>query len=489
MIVAASATPQWRLPSETEADPIRPRPGAAAASGCSTRERPTRGGSSAAASETARSGFVACSRGTASRRFALLAAVSFALIRATSALAAGSNEAAGIEFGNNLSEQAFNGICDDPRFRYTDGRAEEALSGENMFHDAADCFQKFIAEQIVLREPGIPGIDLGGDGETFGLDYRCQDPDFVIDPRREARGAGDAGAADAKGQDATDCFRAYLAGEVWPLHAAHRIAFGDDSGEWPLDDQCDDPRFEGDGMAAATVARNVLADRTDCLRAFERDNAGADGRFFLTTGHRDHPEVNFGDDSGRWSFDGECDDPRFEGKDVMADTLLRIYILRDATDCFRAYRGGKARATEVYAEIMQRTAYDDEWSFSDEDGFEFGNDSGRWSFDGDCDDPRFDEADGEENIERVFIGGENVRRDATDCYREFLDNLIVVLSDTVSVEGFDFGDDSGRWPFDGECDDPRFKGDGMANQTNSENEAGDATDCRRAFRTGSVTIK
>ena len=49
--------------------------------------------------------------------------------------------------------------------------------------------------------------------------------------------------------------------------------------------------------------------------------------------------VGFGDDSGTWARDGECDDPRFEGAGMGAS--LDNHLLRDATDCRDAYRAGR----------------------------------------------------------------------------------------------------------------------------------------------------
>ena len=45
-----------------------------------------------------------------------------------------------------------------------------------------------------------------------------------------------------------------------------------------------------------------------------------------------HAQLDFGDDSSEWARDGECDDPRFEGKG-SAETLLDADAYHDATDC------------------------------------------------------------------------------------------------------------------------------------------------------------
>ncbi|MFP4518527.1 MAG: hypothetical protein ACLFQ5_03635 [Oceanicaulis sp.] len=56
--------------------------------------------------------------------------------------------------------------------------------------------------------------------------------------------------------------------------------------------------------------------------------------------------VEFGDDSSTWANDGECDDPRFEGRG-MAATLIAEDLGRDATDCKTLYDAGDIRLREV----------------------------------------------------------------------------------------------------------------------------------------------
>lgn len=51
-------------------------------------------------------------------------------------------------------------------------------------------------------------------------------------------------------------------------------------------------------------------------------------------------QPDFGDNTSRWSNDGECDDPRFEGEGA-ADTLLEADNGHDATDCSKLFAAGK----------------------------------------------------------------------------------------------------------------------------------------------------
>ncbi|NGP16576.1 hypothetical protein [Devosia aurantiaca] len=52
----------------------------------------------------------------------------------------------------------------------------------------------------------------------------------------------------------------------------------------------------------------------------------------------------------------------------------------------------------------------------------------------------------------------------------------------------DFGDDTSEWSKDGECDDPRFTGAGMASELEDADILKDATDCRTAFEAGTITL-
>lgn len=57
---------------------------------------------------------------------------------------------------------------------------------------------------------------------------------------------------------------------------------------------------------------------------------------------------------------------------------------------------------------------------------------------------------------------------------------------SVQTTAVYFGNDSSRWAFDGECDDPRFRGRGMAVTLLAEDAFRDATDCRILFQTGNI---
>ena len=56
------------------------------------------------------------------------------------------------------------------------------------------------------------------------------------------------------------------------------------------------------------------------------------------------------------------------------------------------------------------------------------------------------------------------------------------------AESIEFGDDASAWARDGECDDPRFEGDGMASTLSDADRGHDATDCRQLFKSGRIRL-
>ena len=121
---------------------------------------------------------------------------------------------------------------------------------------------------------------------------------------------------------------------------AETIDFGNDSSEWSNDGECDDGRFSGPGMTTTPLLEeDVMADATDCRNAFQAGQLMIRG---VSNGL-----VDFGDDSGEWSNDGECDDMRFEGAGMTTTPLLEDDIMRDATDCKTAYDNGRLQLVGI----------------------------------------------------------------------------------------------------------------------------------------------
>ncbi len=186
--------------------------------------------------------------------------------------------------------------------------------------------------------------------------------------------------------------------------AQGRVDFGDDSGDWTFDGECDDPRFEGQGMASVLLDEDRFRDATDCRKLLE------EGRIRLSGAAGKPGGIDFGDDSSRWARDGECDDPRFVG-DGMATTLLDEDAYADATDCENLVSQGRIALRAAVAN----------------DGIDFGNDSSTWAHDGECDDPRF-EGEGVAS----YLVDEDLYRDATDCRNLFNKGLVRLIGGTAA---------------------------------------------------------
>ena len=111
----------------------------------------------------------------------------------------------------------------------------------------------------------------------------------------------------------------------------------------------------------------------------------------------------------------------------------------------------------------------------------FGDDSSQWAQDGECDDPRFQGS----GMASTLIDADRFS-DATDCRLLFNQGRITMIGSGGNVN---FGDDSSQWSQDGECDDPRFQGTGMASTLVDADRFSDATDCRDLFNLGRITLR
>lgn len=394
-----------------------------------------------------------------------------------------------IDFGDDTSEWANDGECDDPRFS-GEGMASE-LEDVDIGKDATDCRDAFDAGTIILAAgtgaaPPVPAsteeaeVDFGDDTSEWANDGECDDMRFT--------GTGMAAELEDvdTGRDATDCRSLFEAGEITLVEAGGSAAssldattpadidFGDDSSAWAKDGECDDPRFSGRGMAEALEDADIGKDATDCQAAFEAGDITLASESDSTT----PAAIDFGDDSGEWAKDEECDDPRFSGR-AMAGSLSDDNIGRDATDCRNAFNDGAI----TYVGEGGSSAAAPAWLEAIAGRIDFGDDSSDWSNDGECDDPDFVGAGA------VSTPSDDDRlKDASDCRAAFIAGTVTLKSSSASTD-FDYGSDYSDWAHDGQCDDWRFTGPGMAKKLTSDDVMGDASDCRALEDEGQVSIK
>lgn len=343
----------------------------------------------------------------------------------------------------------------------------------------------------------LAAIDFGDDAGEWANDGECDDSRFA------GMGMG-APSDDHIGHDASDCQAVFAQGliSLRPQQGKDGvfedgIAFGDDASHWANDGECDDPRFEGEGMTATDLLdADIAHDASDCLAAWR------DGRLSYVGGE-DGPDaavatpgmVDFGDDAGQWSGDGECDDKRFTGPGMTSTVLLDEDVGHDASDCRAAW---DAQELEMFVPQTGDLVID---------GVNFGDDSGDWTNDNQCDDPRFV---GEGMTDQPYDA--NRGKDASDCAAAWQAGTVTLNDPTEAADtatgtgtssedgaqrittpwiedGVDFGTDSGAWANDGECDDPRFSGEGMTATTLLDSDIrADASDCLAAWRAGGLTL-
>ena len=423
-----------------------------------------------------------------------LGAFGAAMILAAGLSAPGLAQTADVDFGDDTSEWANDGECDDPRFTGAGMAAE--LEDADIGKDAADCRTLFEAGSISLAEgsddtPSTPtatantDIDFGDDSSDWANDGECDDPRF----------AGSAMAAELEdadiGRDATDCRTAFEAGNISLVGEGDPtmmgdIDFGDDTSEWANDQECDDPRFTGSGMASEPTEADLMHDASDCRQAYE------DGTITLAENAPDEPSqtpvagsvlealaarIDFGDDSGTWPNDGECDDPDFIGSGVVMDPS-DSERLKDASDCRAAFIAGNASLK----------------SANELGGvFDYGQDTSEWANDGQCDDWRFTGAGMAKKLSSV-----DVMSDASDCQALEASGEIsikpvftpdYILGAPYDTSGVEFGDNSSSYANDDVCDDPRFEGPGVAGTLLDSDLEKDSADCQALYEQGKIVLR
>ena len=188
--------------------------------------------------------------------------------------------------------------------------------------------------------------------------------------------------------------------------------------------------------------------------------------------HAQKNTPDFGDDASEWANDGECDDSRFTGEGMTSTVLLDEDVGHDAADCRDGWITGDITLLTGNAKPARYTP-----AFGDDDG-DFANDD-------ECDDPRF----GGRGMTDADLLEDDVLHDAADCREAWNNGELRLVG--ISVSGAPrFGDDEGDYADDGECDDMRFKGDGMsAGPLLSDDIMHDAFDCKAAWDDGEIDLR
>lgn len=405
-----------------------------------------------------------------------------------------------IIYGDDSSGFANDGECDDARFQGPG--AAFGSSSEHLFKDATDCRTQLEAGMISLAEPedmnlgGNMDTELaGGDTDLFGGNTAATSPIALPDagPFGEVMFAllqafqaipGDDAAAiplpfGIGGDDPSDYDRA----EMLEITG---IDFGDNSGPFTNDGECDDSRFEGPGTPGFTIEEAEFVDAADCsnlylegLLTYVDPDSASPSMVVNSAG------INFGDNSSMFADDGECDDPRFDGPGAAA-TTFEDNEMRDANDCRNMFEsgqislvaGGSTSPSRASAAPANRQAAQS--AAAPEETYTIGTPRG------DVDGATLE--DGSIFASGTVYGGPINSGDPRDSRMPGTTNTAPVTTPSASNLAIDFGDNSSTWANDGECDDPRFGGDGMALSSVDEDRGRDAADCRAAYEAGTITL-
>ena len=407
----------------------------------------------------------------------LMMPAAFAAILVASAGFAQAQEA--IDYGNDDSGWSNDGECDDPRFE-GEGMAS-SLDRATIGKDATDCRTLLesgkVIYSLVQYDPDLTvfnGIELGDNASNWANDNVCDDPRFVgenmsVSPLHKDI-MHDRNDCSYGVQLGTLTLADTLPDEVETVYEG--IDFGHDKGTYVDDQECDDPRFFGSGMASVSLDNgNIMGDRLDCLAAYKEGTVDLKVNFVVDG-------FFFGDNTSLYANDGECDDPRFEGRGSAKKPPLSA-LEHDGADCIAAWKAGRITA------VAER----DLNGIMILGGTLFGDDSSQFSNDGECDDPQF--------IGQSMANGggsaEHRGHDRTDCLTAFQAGSlkiapVIPVNQRITVSGINFGDDESAFANDGECDDPRFTGEGAAVNPQEVNRGHDASDCLAGFQSGTVTL-
>ena len=126
-------------------------------------------------------------------------------------------DVAGIDFGDDTSSYANNAECDD--FRFAGEGMDAVLLEADMGHDATDCRTLVESGKIAFQQVYSPDYVNGAPYATDGVDFgdntsAYKDNDECDDPRFVGPGMAVVVNEDDNGHDSADCEAKFVAGLV-----------------------------------------------------------------------------------------------------------------------------------------------------------------------------------------------------------------------------------------------------------------------------------
>ena len=263
------------------------------------------------------------------------------------------------------------------------------------------------------------------------------------------------------------------------------VDFGDNTSIYANDGECDDPRFEGPGVASFNLAGDTFHDANDCRAMCQQGQATLTAAAAAALNGNVCSGIDFGNNTSIFANDGECDDPRFEGAGVSG-VAGDSGLMTDANDCSLMCSAGLAVPVAGGNAGGAPKGGGTTGGGGMTAGIDFGDDFGAYPRDGECDDHRFVGTG-----MAISTNEENVGHDATDCSTNYNAGTIRLGSDgsdfsTVGCDYIVFGGDESEWANNGICDDPRFAGPGTDPIKNPEDIGQDASDCINQCYSGSI---
>lgn len=259
--------------------------------------------------------------------------------------------------------------------------------------------------------------------------------------------------------------------------------FGSDTSVWANDGECDDPRFAGPGASGMAQDANLMADATDCRTALEAGTV----QFVQSQGAAPAAPVPAPDIKGA----------QIAAPAAPVEPLAQAAPAEPAPETAPepAIEGAQATPPATPAAPMpgtkgaQATAPAAPAQLAASEQVNFGDDTSQWANDGECDDRRFVGQGMATSLNWASVG-----RDASDC-RALHDAGSIRLwtpgesQAATQCVAIDFGDNVSQYANDGECDDPRFEGLGVAGTLNASEAGHDAADCSQLCTFGAASLR
>ncbi len=243
--------------------------------------------------------------------------------------------------------------------------------------------------------------------------------------------------------------------------------FGADTSPWANDGECDDPRFTGPGMATTTVESDRMADATDCRSAFQA------GTVQLSQVQAAEPAASAVPAAPTAPAPGIKNAPATSPAAPAEPTAppAQVATPAPAPDQTQVTPTAPLPPPAATAQVN------------------FGDDSSQYANDRECDDRRFAGQGMATSLNWASVG-----RDASDCRALFEAGSVRLWSPGESqaatqCAAIDYGDNQSQYANDGECDDMRFEGLGVAGILNASEIGHDSADCSRLCAFGAISLR